>query len=165
MVSMATAVGDGFRGADGRLGYLLRQAHQAMRTAIEQEMREIGITAPQFSLLSVVRHEPGLTGTELAEDSMLTQQTTSEIVRGLERSGFIERRPDPSDRRARRIHLTPAGRAVLNEADARVARLEAESVAHLGETERREVASWLVECARLFADRHPNGRRRTARTD
>lgn len=156
---MSTEIGEGFRGPEGRLGYLLRQAHQAMRTAIEQEMREINLTAPQFSLLSVIRHEPGLTGTELAQDSMLTQQTTSEIVLTLERRGLIERRDDPRDRRSRRIHLTDAGAQVLGDADARVASLEEESARSLDSDERRRVAAWLVECARLFGDRHPNGRR------
>lgn len=157
---MSTEIGEGFRGAEGRVGYLLRQAHQAMRTAIDQEMREIGLTAPQFSLLSVIRHEPGLTATELARDSMLTQQTTSEIVRMLERRGFIERLPDPVDRRARRIELTTEGRSVLSLADARVERLEAACVGGLDSAGRAQVAAWLVECARLFAGRHSNGRRR-----
>lgn len=158
---MSTDVGEGFRGPEGRLGYLLRQAHQAMRTAIEQEMREIEITAPQFSLLSVIRHEPGLTGSELAQDSMLTQQTTSEIVLGLERRGLIERRHDPRDRRTRRIHLTDDGARVLGDADARVARLEEKSVRSLpDDDDRRRVAAWLVDCARLFGDRHSNGPRR-----
>lgn len=160
---MSTPIGQDFRGPDGRIGYLLRQANQAMRTAIDQEMRHIGITASQFSLLSVIRHEPGLSGAELAEDSMLTQQTTSEIVQILERQGLVERRDDPVDRRARRIYLTGAGKSMLTAADERVDRLEAQTVLALDGAERRQITEWLVGCATAFADRRPNGRRRTPR--
>jgi len=157
---MSTPIGQGFRGPEGRIGYLLRQAQQAMRTAIDQEMREIGITAAQFSLLSVIRHEPGLSGAELAEDSMLTQQTTSEIIRLLERQKLVERRADPADGRARRIYLTRAGQKMLVAADERVDRLEAQTVVSLDDAERRHIKKWLVACATAFADRRPNGRRR-----
>lgn len=157
---VSTPVGEGFRGPDGRIGYLLRQAHQAMRTAIDQEVRKLGISAPQFSLLSVLRNEPGLSGAELADDSMLTQQTTSEIVRGLERRELVERRNDPLDARSRRIYLTAKGRRVLRAADERVARLEEESVRSLGVEQQAEVQQWLVACAATFSELRPNGRRR-----
>src|ERR1700754_2643539 len=101
------------------MGYLLRQAHQAMRTAMERELRDLNITASQYSLLSVLGNQPGLSVTELAGDSMLTQQTTSEIVRVLIREGLVASTPHENDRRARRIDLTGRGAVVLREADER----------------------------------------------
>lgn len=156
---MSTEIGTGFRGAEGRVGYLMRQAHQAMRAAIEHEVRAIGITAPQFSLLSAIRHEPGVTGTELARNSMLRQQTANEIVRTLERERLVERRADPADRRALRIHLTPAGEAKLAEADGRVVALERLTRDGLTAKEWAVVAGWLVDCARTLSDHRPPPRR------
>lgn len=157
---MSTEIGTGFRGAEGRVGYLMRQAHQAMRSAIEHEVSSIGITGPQFSLLSAIRHEPGVTGTELAQNSMLRQQTANEIVRTLERQGLVERRADPADRRALRIHLTPTGEGKLAEADGRVAALERLTREGLSAKEWAVVAGWLVDSARTLSNHRPPPRRR-----
>ncbi|HEY4277187.1 MAG TPA: MarR family transcriptional regulator [Conexibacter sp.] len=152
---MPVAVGEGFRGRDGRLGYLLRQAHQAMRTAMERELRDLEITASQYSLMSVLGAQPELTVTELASDSMLTQQTTSEIIRVLLREGLVQSEPDATDRRARRITLTGRGAAVLREADERVRLLEEDALAGLSDDDRHSVVHWLVACAEHFSERRP----------
>jgi DNA-binding MarR family transcriptional regulator len=156
---MSTPIGSDFRGPGGRIGYLLRQAHQAMHGAIEREVRALGITASQFSLLSALRHAPGASVSELAENSMITQQTTSEIVRGLERKGLVERRPDDRDRRVGRLSLTAAGTAVLADADERVRRIEDLTVSAMTSDERADVAGWLVACAAILAERAPERRR------
>src|SRR5205809_7422896 len=113
---MGTAIGEGFRGPDGRVGYLLRQAHQAFRAAAQAELGPLGLTLPQYSVLTVADAEPGLSGAELARDSMLTPQTTNEIISLLVASGLLERRPDASDRRLRRMSVTGAGRDLLSRA-------------------------------------------------
>jgi hypothetical protein len=95
---MPTNLGDGFRGPDGRVGYLLRQAHQAFRTAAQAELATLELTFPQYSVLSVADAEPGLSGAELARDTMLTPQTTNEIITLLVAADLLERRPDARDR-------------------------------------------------------------------
>src|SRR5262252_850084 len=108
---MATAIGEGFRGPDGHVGYLLRQAHQAFRAAAQAELGPLGLTLPQYAVLTVADAEPGLSGAELARDSMLTPQTTNEIISLLVPAGLLERRQDDGDRRLRRMFVTEAGRA------------------------------------------------------
>lgn len=149
---MSTPIGTGFRGAGGRLGYLLRQAHQAMHGAIEREVRDLGITAPQFSLLSALRHEPGVSVTELAQNSMITQQTTSEIVRALERKGLVARSPDPADRRVGRLMLTAKGAEVLHAADRRVSDIERRTAEAFDDDALKHVAQWLVGCAQTLPE-------------
>ena len=83
---MPMPLGQGFRGPDGRVGYLLRQAQHTLRTAMYQPLAEIGITAAQYSVLSVADAEPGLSGAELARDTMLTPQSVNAIVVHLERA-------------------------------------------------------------------------------
>src|SRR5690242_5099913 len=110
---MPTNVGEDFRGPDGRVGYLLRQAHQAFRAAVQTELAPLGLTFPQYSALSVADAEPGLSGAELARDSMLTAQTTNEIVTLLVAANLMVRRPDKRDRRLRRLEVTAAGRKLV----------------------------------------------------
>lgn len=144
---MPVPVGEGFRGPEGRVGYLLRQAQHALRLAIGPALRDVGITAAQFQVLGVIRAEPGLSGAALARDSMLTPQSTNEIVVALERAGLLERFPDPSDRRTRRIRLTARGERAIAAGSERVHALEDRMVAQLTDDEQRQLRRWLVSCA------------------
>src|SRR5271154_4166211 len=78
--SMPAAVGEEYRGPDGRLGYLLRQAQQALWIALEAKLKPLGITASQFGVLRLVEVEPGATGADLAYTSMFSPQSTQEIL-------------------------------------------------------------------------------------
>jgi DNA-binding MarR family transcriptional regulator len=149
---MPTPIGESFRGPDGRLGYLLRQAHQALRAQIDQAARAEGITAPQFSIMSALDHEPGLTGAEVARQSMLRPQTANEILANLERSGLVERREHPHDRRTRQVHLTARGRERFAKVNEKVAAIERRALPDATPQQRREFAERLVECALVFAD-------------
>ena len=119
---MGTAIGEGFRGPDGRVGYLLRQAHQAFRAAAQAELGPLGLTLPQYSVLTVADAEPGLSGAELARDSMLTPQTTNEIISLLVPAGLLERRQDAGDRRLRRMFVLLGSRRIRRHPLHRMAR-------------------------------------------
>jgi len=145
---MATMIGDGFRGPDGRVGYLLRQANQAFRAAAQSGLGPLGLTLPQYSVLSVADAEPGLSGAELARDSMLTPQTTNEIISLLVPAGLLERRPDGDDRRLRRMFVTEAGRDLLSRARPAVHAVERRMTTSLGERDLAVLRGWLTDCAR-----------------
>jgi DNA-binding MarR family transcriptional regulator len=66
----------------------------------------------------------GIRLTGLAANAQLSLATTSELVDELQRLGYLERRPDPSDRRAKLIFPTTKGRSALNDAGHRVAEIE-----------------------------------------
>ena len=150
---MATAIGDGFRGPDGRVGYLLRQAHQAFRGAAQAELVSLGLTLPQYSILSVADAEPGLSGAELARDSMLTPQTTNEIITLLIKADLLERRPDARDKRLRRMFVTATGRALVIQARPVVHAVEQRMTASLGDANLARLRAWLSDCAlNLSAD-------------
>lgn len=144
---MATKVGEGFRGPDGRVGYLLRQAHQAFRGAAQAELAAIGLTFPQYSVLSVADAEPGLSGAELARDSMLTPQTTNEIITLLVGAELLERRPDKRDKRLRRLHSTTAGRKLLARARPLVHGVEERMTSSLSTADETRLRRWLSACA------------------
>lgn len=145
---MEARLGCGFRGPDGAVGYLLRQAQLTLRRAMDAALRDLGITTPQFSLLSVLEVEPGLSGVALARASMLTPQTTHGILVALERNGRISRTPDARDGRVLQIQLTAAGLALLAQARERVREVERRMTAQLSDVEATQLRHWLVACAR-----------------
>jgi DNA-binding MarR family transcriptional regulator len=150
---MATAIGEGFRGPDGRVGYLLRQAHQAFRAAAQVELVPLGLTLPQYSILSVADAEPGLSGAELARDSMLTPQTTNEIITLLVTANLLERRPDARDKRLRRLFVTAAGRDLVARARPAVHAVESRMTASLDDDNLARLRAGLSDFAlNLSAD-------------
>jgi DNA-binding MarR family transcriptional regulator len=70
--------------------------------------------------------------TDLAEQARVTKQTAGFLVDQLERAGYVERVPDPSDGRARLVRIAGRGRDVAAVAEATVADVEADWTAHLG---------------------------------
>jgi len=145
---MVTAIGEGFRGPGGHVGYLLRQAHQAFRAAAQPELGPLGLTLPQYSVLTVADAEPGLSGAGLARDSMLTPQTTNEIISLLVGAGLLERRPDARDKRLRRMFVTAAGRDLLARARPAVDAVERRMTASLSDADLAALRGWLTDCAR-----------------
>jgi DNA-binding MarR family transcriptional regulator len=154
---MATSIGEGFRGPDGRVGYVLRQAQHAFHVALDNSLRPLDITAAQFGVLRLVEIEPGATGAELAADSMFTTQSTHAILVSLEEVGLVERRRDPRDRRVRRMYLSDPGTKVLAAAHEIVIALEDRMTAGLSARERRQFNIWLVGAAEALDHRTPAG--------
>jgi DNA-binding MarR family transcriptional regulator len=144
---MPTSLGEGFRGPEGRVGYLLRQAHQAFRSAAQTELAALGLTFPQYSVLSVADAEPGLSGAELARDSMLTPQTTNEIITLLVGADLLQRRPDKRDKRLRRLHPTAAGRKLVARARPVVHGVEERMTSSLSAADEARLRRWLSACA------------------
>ncbi len=87
---------------------------------IEQRLRRFGLTHPQFGLLNQLSRAHGPTQQECSHALYIDKANLSGIVDRLSRTGFVERMPDPADRRYNRIYLTPRGRDVLAAARADV---------------------------------------------
>jgi DNA-binding MarR family transcriptional regulator len=141
-------IGEGFRGRDGSVAFLLRQANSALRTVIERELAPLGITGPQYSALNVIARLPGLSGTELARASALTQQTTNEILVALERKRWIVRKPRVGNRRVLDVHPTDEGRRVISRARRIVYRIERRMIDDLDARNQARLREWLVLCAK-----------------
>ena len=81
----------------------------------------------------------------LAERAQITKQSMAELVAHLERHGYVERVPDPSDRRAKLVRATPRGRQVYAIAREFVAELEAEWTRRIGTRKMRALRELLEE--------------------
>lgn len=80
--------------------------------AVAAELRETGLSIPQFDVLSTLSEREGLTQQELAGRLYVTKGNVSGLIDRLVEAGLVERRPIPGDRRSHALHLTPAGAAL-----------------------------------------------------
>ena len=140
-------VGTGKRGAQGHIGYLLRQAHSAHRRRMERALSSLGVTLPQYSVLTMLAAYPGASGADLARVSLLTPQTMSVIVSNLERIGAVARHAHAVHGRILRIEVTDAGRSLLAKCRTLAKAEEDRLLANLAPDDEATVRRWLVDTA------------------
>jgi DNA-binding MarR family transcriptional regulator len=119
-------------------GFLLWRVTLAWQRAMRAALAPHDLTHVQFVLLASLwwlgdHGEGPPTQQGLAEQAGTDPMMTSQVLRKLADRGLVSREPDPDDARARRLRLTPAGRAVLASALADVERADAAYFAPLGE--------------------------------
>ncbi|MBY6262736.1 MarR family transcriptional regulator [Azospirillum sp. 412522] len=140
--------GEGKRGEDGYLGYLLRQAAGAYRHRMDRALADLDVTSPQFAVMTMLNAYPGISNADIARLAMLTPQTVSVIVANLERAGTIRRLPHSVHGRILQIELTPSGLSLLRRCRERVQALEREVSEPLSEADEAVVRRWLAGVAR-----------------
>jgi DNA-binding MarR family transcriptional regulator len=144
-------IGERYRGAEGRSGFLLRQAWHEFRAAMELALHPYGLTAPQYGALSVLARDPGVSGADLARGCNISPQAMNGVLATLERDGLVERRPHPTHGRILQVYLTGEGQRRLDSAGPAVDRLEAIIEEGLSAKQVAFVKEWLVTTARRTA--------------
>ena len=99
---------------------------------------------PSFSAVFAQIRPGGSRLTELAAGAGMTPQSMGEIVDELEGLRYVERRPDPSDRRAKLITLTGRGRAAVDAGEAAIVGIEADIVDVLGQDQVEQLRAMLM---------------------
>ena len=94
-------------------GFILNDVARLLRTYADYKAAQFGITRAQWAVLVRLERSEGLNQSELADMLDLQPITLTRLLDKLCDSGLIERRPDPGDRRAKRLFLTPAARPLL----------------------------------------------------
>lgn len=94
------------------IGFLLAKAYQRACALYKEKFGNYELTPQQFGLLRFLWEEDGITQVELSTRSQIDRTTIGGLIDRLEQSGLLERLPHPEDRRAYRISLTQAGRAL-----------------------------------------------------
>lgn len=130
-----------------RLGYALKRAQHALRVSMDEALRPLALTTPQYAVLSAVEAESGLSNARLARAAFVTPQSMQGILANLERDGLIERRPDPDHGRVLRTELTTSGRDALGRAHRAVHVVEQRMVTAFGPAAADRVAAQLSRCA------------------
>nr|WP_246741661.1 MarR family transcriptional regulator [Bradyrhizobium aeschynomenes] len=139
--------GEGKRGEDGHLAYLLRQAQAAARLSLDRALTATGLTHPQFVVLTMLKAYPGLSGADCARVALLTPQTVNVIIGNLERYGAIRSTPHPIHGRVLQWSLTRRGIALLTRARRQAMALERRLAGGLGERDLATIRRWLARVA------------------
>ncbi len=92
-----------------RFGFLIHDVSRLRRVVVDRALKPLGITRSQWWVLAFLSRRDGMTQTALAADLDLTKVAIGGLLDRMEAAGFVERRADQSDGRARRVYLTRAG--------------------------------------------------------
>ena len=93
-----------------RVWFRFMRLHQRMLMQMTARIRTLGLSIPQFDLLSTLTEQEGIGQSELAEKLYVTKGNVSGLVDRLVQAGLVERRAIAGDRRSYAMHLTPEGR-------------------------------------------------------
>jgi DNA-binding MarR family transcriptional regulator len=122
---------------EGLLGYNARRAALAVIEVFMERMAVYDLRPVDFSVLSLITHNPGITSRQLCGSLGILPPNLVGMVNTLEKRGLIARKPHPRDGRAVGLHLTPAGRTLMQAAEQTAADLEGEVGSRLTAAELR----------------------------
>ena len=133
-----------------RPGFLLRRAHQLSVGLFEEGCRELGLTPPQYGVLTIVAHAGGCDQATVARALGFDRVTTLRIVRGLQTRGLVAREPSTADGRRLQLTLTADGATTLTRGRQLAARVTERLMAPLAGDEREQLQGLLRKlCAGL----------------
>lgn len=100
---------------DENIAMLMAQVSRLMRRAFDEKARQIGMTRPQWQVISILSVNEGINQGGLAEILEVEPITLGRMIDRLQEAALVERRPDPADRRAWRLHLTDKAQELLEQ--------------------------------------------------
>lgn len=132
------------------LGLLLFIPYRHLENAALDAVRAHGHEVPISQARVFQRINPeGSRMLELAEAAQVSKQTLTSIVDQLEKAGYVRRTPDPTDGRARVVHITDLGRQLIAWGAPAVAAVEAEWEARLGKARAKQLRELLTELCEI----------------
>ena len=129
---------------DQRLGFLMHDVSRLRRNVFDEFMKPLGVTRSQWWVLAYLSRHDGMIQSDLANVLDLGKAALGGLIDRLESSGFIERRADESDRRVKRVHLSPAGTQIVKEMRLRSDEMSERILDGLSVTERHRLADMLA---------------------
>ncbi len=137
------------------MGALLRAAWKGVRDHIEEAVKAAGYVDITRTHVSLFRHPTldGMRPTDLAGEMQVSKQAVNDLLRDLERQGYIRREVDPADRRGRLIRLTAKGMKLEDTVRLAARDAERQLERELGRDRFLSFQEALVEAARILNDR------------
>jgi len=119
------------------VGYNARRATLVIVDAFLRNMAVYGLRPVDFSVLSLIAHNPGITSRQLCTTLNIQPPNLVGMINQLQRRDLITRRPHPHDGRAMGLHLTAAGKKMVKQAEVTASELEEATTARLTVAERK----------------------------
>ena len=131
---------------DLSVGYVVKRVHAELRAAMDESMRPLELTVPQYACLELLGQHPGLSNSELARRAFVTRQSMNLVVRRLQDRGLLTRPDAAPHGRALPTELTEDGRTTLRAASAAARAAEKELFSPLSEERQRRLRQDLAAC-------------------
>lgn len=122
--------------AEEMLGYLIGDAGRIIRRELDERVRSLGVTGPQWLLLARLRRNPGIKQAALADLLEVEPISLSRMIDRLQEAGMVERRADPADRRAWCLFLTDKVKPMLEQIYAVAEDMHVELLAGISDEEQ-----------------------------
>jgi len=127
-----------------RFGFLIHDVSRLRRVVVDRALKPAGITRSQWWVLAFLSRRDGMTQTALAHDLDLTKVAIGGLLDRMEAAGFVERRNDQSDGRARRVYLTKAGSKLVSIIRSNVEKIELEILDRITDDELNQASATLL---------------------
>ena len=134
------------KGVKGLFGYKIKKTQHALRLHMDEALRSLDLTTPQYAVLAQIELNPGISNASLARSAFITAQTMHGIVLNLEKRLLIERKSDASHGRILCTKLTQKGKSAVSKAHDMIHAIEARMLATISEEHKIMLESLLLEC-------------------
>jgi len=134
-----------------KLWIVLARCHRVLAMLVERDIAALGLCLSEFGVLEALLHKGPLTISEIQAKVLLASGSMTAAVDRLESRGLALRKSITSDRRARRIELTPSGRRLIEEVFRAHAEHLEQAVGVLDDTEKHQVYEGLKKLGRSVA--------------
>ncbi len=138
-----------------RPGFLIRRLHQLHVAIFIEECRAFDVTPVQYAVLSVLYRDRPLDQVSVAAEVGIDRNNAADVIRRLERRGFVERVPSPTDRRAKVSRITDEGRRFVEEAHGAMERAQQRLTSSLSPEDAATLSTLL---RRVMVDNNDAGR-------
>ena len=139
------------------LGYTLKKTQHALRLQMDEALKEINLTTPQYAVLAQLELEPGISNAELARRSFITAQTMHGIVAKLEQRGLIKREKSPNHGRVIFTNLSEKGLEAVQKAHRLIRDVESKMMSTISHDDKIIFEKLLLECLKNLS-RSPHTR-------
>jgi DNA-binding MarR family transcriptional regulator len=134
-------------------GFVLHETARLLSKRYDQRAKSLGLTRAQIQVLAYLVYHEGINQAGLAELIEMEPISLARLIDRMEQSGWVERRPDPRDRRAWRLYITDKAKPVFAEMIAIGAEVRGEALAGFTEAERDQVMELLMRVRRNLSER------------
>ena len=133
-------------GVKSLLGYKLKKTQHALRLHMDETLRTLDLTTPQYAVLAQLELKPGASNAALARSAFITAQTMHGIVSNLEKRGLIQRKNDVSHGRILCTELTDQGHTIVVQAHDMIRAVESRMLSTVSGEHKVLLEKLLLEC-------------------
>ncbi|THD03709.1 MarR family transcriptional regulator [Panacagrimonas perspica] len=147
-----------------RLGFLIHDVSRMRRSAYDQFMKPLGITRAQWWVLAHLSRHDGMMQTQLADVLEVGKASLGDVIESLEGGGWVQRRPDPADKRAKRVYLTKPAQTLIKRMTVMENEFNGQILSDLSNEEMTDLVRVLIKIKHAISRLAPNATATEAET-